>query len=139
MLIPSRVAGLNRRFLRDLQWASASASTHAVLKAVAWSDPELRKLLAALWRDFADPLECLGDQERLLRIWEIQGKAHFKQIMVSPSQLFFFEDRAILIIQNWGTILLIVSLTSRARGWKNRPVLYKWECSNEPVIWGSNK
>ena len=30
------------------------------LKAVAWSDPELRKLLAALWRDFADPLEWLG-------------------------------------------------------------------------------
>ena len=27
------------------------------IEAVAWSDPELRKLLAALWRDFADPLE----------------------------------------------------------------------------------
>lgn len=25
--------------------------------AVAWSDPELRKLCAALWRDFVDPLE----------------------------------------------------------------------------------
>eukprot|EP00913_Durusdinium_trenchii_P011048 g10372.t1 len=26
-------------------------------EAAAWSDPELRKLCAALWRDFADPLE----------------------------------------------------------------------------------
>ena len=29
-------------------------------EAAAWSDPELRKLCAALWRDFAGPLEKLG-------------------------------------------------------------------------------
>jgi len=31
--------------------------------AAAWSDPELRKLCAALWRDFADPLAKATDKE----------------------------------------------------------------------------
>ncbi|CAJ1335651.1 unnamed protein product [Effrenium voratum] len=130
---PKRDAAGNAK-MADQDWSSWSKRWRKLISAVLpggedeaapWSDPELRKLCAALWRDFADPLEKDEGEDgelarRCLMLFraESRGAADVEQQRgAAPAEWAFVPAADLLLLVGEGLVgVTVEGVFVRAKG-----------------------